>query len=259
MTDNLACPYCKNEITGHELFCAHCGWFLSQPIPKEDPNQQNKEIEEARIFLAMSSHEKFKIEKANTTLGREMGDIVIRDDLELSRLHCEFIYKNHKLHVKDLNSHNGVFLGDRKLPPDEEIPLQPDDKLKIGSNVFTVEFKSDLGVGEETGPVYYLKSSETKKEYQLRLGENLVGRGEFCHIRIDDAPFVAHEHAIVELKEESRELGKISVRVQDKGSKNQTTLNGVALAPFKWKDISEGDQVSFADKSFQLLSKPREK
>ena len=252
------CPYCKKEYEPAGEFCPHCGWFLAQGAPSSKELPKDKEIEEARIFLALSSHEKYRIEKANTTLGRDMGDIVIRDDLELSRLHCEFIYKDHNLHVKDLESHNGVFLGDRRIPPDEEIPLQPGDKIKIGSNIFTLEFKSDIGTGEEMGVVYYLKSSSDGKDHQLRLGINLIGRGEFCHVRIVDASYVAHEHAVVELLEDSSQLGRVVVKLQDKGSKNQTFLNGVSISPYKWKELDEGDEIRFADNEFTLISKPRD-
>ena len=253
----MSCPYCKNEFEGNPDFCPHCGWYLKQEPPSSEKIVKDSEIDEARIFLSLSSHEKFKIAKANTSLGREMGDIVIRDDLELSRLHCEFVYKDHKLHVKDLNSHNGVFIGDRRIPPSEDIPLQPGDKVKIGSNMFTVEFKSDTGTGEETGPIFYLKSADGEKEFQLRRGENLVGRGEFCHVRLDDAPYVAHEHAIINLVENPRELGKIEVKLQDKGSKNGTTIDGISIPPYKWRDLDVGNEIGFADKIFNLVSKPR--
>lgn len=189
-----------------------------------------------------------------------MGDIVIADDLELSRLHCEFIYRDHKLYVKDLESHNGVYIGDRRLPPDEEIPLQPDDKIKIGSNIFTLEFKSDEGTGEEIGGiVFYLKSIPDGKEYQLRLGENLIGRGEYSHVRIMDAPYVAHEHAIILLEEASGKLGLLELKIMDKGSVNGTLMNGVAIPPYKWQKLSEGDELNLADIHFKVISKPREK
>lgn len=252
------CPYCKHEFDIVDDFCPHCGWFLPQDPPSSEKRPEETEIDEARIFLALSSHEKYKIEKANTTLGRDMGDIVVRDDLELSRLHCEFIYKDHQLHVKDLDSHNGVFIGDRRIPPDKEIPLQAGDKVKIGSNVYTLEFKSDTGSGEEMGAVYYLKAALDGKEYQLRLGENLIGRGEFCHIRIDDADFVAHEHAVIELREDASKLGLMIIQLQDKGSKNQTLVNGTSIPPYKWRDLKEGDELRFADIEFKFISKPRE-
>ena len=252
------CPYCKSEFEPDDGFCPHCGWYLKQEPPSSEKLPEDREIEEARIFLALSSHEKYKIEKTSTTLGRDMGDIVVRDDLELSRLHCEFVYKDHQLHVKDLDSHNGVFIGDRRIPPQETIPLQAGDKIKIGSNVYTVEFKSDTGAGEEMGPVYYLKAARDSREYQLRLGENLIGRGEFCHVRIADAPYVAHEHAVIELREDTSKLGLMIVKVQDKGSKNQTHLNGVAIPPYKWRELDEGDELRFADREFTLVSKPRE-
>jgi pSer/pThr/pTyr-binding forkhead associated (FHA) protein len=253
----MLCAYCKHEFDGEPEFCPRCGWFLKQTPPSSDQIISDEEIKESRIFLSLSSHEKYRIEKIRTTLGREMGDISIRDDLELSRLHCEFIYKDHKLHVRDLNSHNGVFIEDRRIPTDELIPLQPGDRIKIGSNVFTLEFKSDTGTGDETGPIFYLKAQDDNKEFQLRLGENMVGRGEFCHVRIQEAPYVAHEHAIVELSENMKQLGKIDVKIQDKGSKNGTTINGIIIPPYKWRDIEVGDEVVFADKAFTLITKNR--
>ena len=242
-----------------ESFCPNCGWYLNQPAPSTTRSTE-KEIEETRIFLVLSSHEKFRISKTRTSFGRDMGDIVIAEDLELSRLHSEFIYRDHKLYVKDLDSHNGVFIGDRRIPPNEEIPLQPQDRLKIGSNTFTLEFKSDEGTGEDIGGlVFYLKSTADGKEYQLRLGENLIGRGEFSHVRIMDAPYVAHEHALIALEEVSGKLGLLELKIMDKGSVNGTLVNSVAIPPYKWHKLSEGDEVSFADAHFKVISKPREK
>jgi pSer/pThr/pTyr-binding forkhead associated (FHA) protein len=253
------CPYCSNDFDGKPDFCPRCGWFLQQAQPVNPPEVE-QEISEARIFLAQSSYEKFRIVKSRTTLGREMGDIVIAEDLELSRLHCEFIYKDHKLHVKDLESHNGVFLNERRIPPNEEIPLHANDKLKIGSNIFTVEFKSDTGTGEEIGGLsYYLKSTSDSSEYQLRLGENLIGRSEYAHIRIENHQYVARDHAIIQIGEVQGQLGLIEIQIEDKGSVNGTTVNGVQIPPFKWQKIKEGDEIAFADTSFKLMAKLREK
>lgn len=253
------CPYCSTDLINADDFCPDCGWYLKQAAP-EHPRVVESEIGETRIFLVLSPHEKYKISKTRTTLGRDMGDIVIAEDLELSRLHCEFIYKDHKLYVKDLDSHNGVFIGDRRIPPDEEIPLQPEDKLKIGANTYTLEFKSDEGTGEEIGGiVFYLKAVSDGREYQLRLGENMVGRGEFSHVRIMDAPYVAREHAVIALEEVSGKLGLLELKIMDKGSVNGTLLNGVAIPPYKWQKLIEGDEISFADAHFKVISKPREK
>ena len=253
------CPYCSFDLDGTPDFCPHCGWFLRQTPPIKPPGEEG-EISEARIFLAQSSYEKYRITKSRTTLGREMGDIVIPEDLELSRLHCEFIYRDHKLYVRDLDSHNGILLNDKRIPPNEEIPLQPDDKLKIGSNVFAIEFRSDIGTGEEIGGlVFYLKSVSDGSEHQLRLGENLVGRGEFAHVRIENSQYVAREHAVILLGEASGQLGLMELQLQDKGSANGTIVNGVAIPPYKWKKIVEGDEISFADVRFKIVARPREK
>jgi pSer/pThr/pTyr-binding forkhead associated (FHA) protein len=68
------------------------------------------------------------------TIGREDGDMVMRDDAFLSRVHGAFRWQNGRAVFEDLQSSNGSFL--RLREPTE---LRSGDHLRVGDQLFRFE------------------------------------------------------------------------------------------------------------------------
>ena len=68
-----------------------------------------------------------------TTIGRSPGCAVAIDDTFASQLHARVFRADGTLHVEDLGSTNGTFLGDEAVGGPR--PLRRGDQLRIGSTV----------------------------------------------------------------------------------------------------------------------------
>jgi pSer/pThr/pTyr-binding forkhead associated (FHA) protein len=78
----------------------------------------------------------FHIQKAETVLGRESGDIVFTDDPFLSRRHAVIKYsaQGRQFSLSDLGSSNGTFVQIRG-----EVPLKSGDQFRVGQQLFRVD------------------------------------------------------------------------------------------------------------------------
>jgi pSer/pThr/pTyr-binding forkhead associated (FHA) protein len=74
-----------------------------------------------------------------TVLGRTKGDILIRD-LSVSSKHVAIDYRRGKFHVVDLESRNGVFLGEEKVRDHHVFIDQP---VRVGDSLFHIELDVD--------------------------------------------------------------------------------------------------------------------
>lgn len=67
-------------------------------------------------------------------VGRMQGADLDLDDTDLSRRHVEIVRRGDRIFVRDLGSKNGSRLGERPLPPDEEVPWPESESLVIGKS-----------------------------------------------------------------------------------------------------------------------------
>ena len=78
-------------------------------------------------------------ERAGVTLGRSPANAeFIIDHEEVSREHVRLTYVDGELYAEDLNALNGTKVNGRLLNPREQVLLQNNDRLEIGSVVFSV-------------------------------------------------------------------------------------------------------------------------
>jgi pSer/pThr/pTyr-binding forkhead associated (FHA) protein len=78
----------------------------------------------------------FHVQKTETVLGRESGDIVFTDDPFLSRRHAAIRYEatNRRFFLADLGSSNGTFIQIRG-----EVPVRSGDQFRIGQQLFRID------------------------------------------------------------------------------------------------------------------------
>ncbi|UTR12091.1 FHA domain-containing protein [Evansella sp. LMS18] len=78
---------------------------------------------------------------AETIIGRE-GDVetsYFETCNYISRRHLSIKYKDEHYVISDLNSHNGSYLNNRRLNPEEEYPLTEGDTIKIADKSFNFQ------------------------------------------------------------------------------------------------------------------------
>ncbi len=69
------------------------------------------------------------------SIGRDPSNVVVIDDLSVSRCHCVVSRRGASLSIRDLESHNGTFVNE--LPIKERI-LEHGDRVTIGTSLFLV-------------------------------------------------------------------------------------------------------------------------
>jgi hypothetical protein len=69
-------------------------------------------------------------------IGRSQGDIVLEDDSLLSAIHCEINPMLLDVHIRDLDSTNGVYINNQKILPQTDFKLTVGDFVKIGSREY---------------------------------------------------------------------------------------------------------------------------
>jgi pSer/pThr/pTyr-binding forkhead associated (FHA) protein len=79
----------------------------------------------------------FKLDKAETTLGRTTGDLVFKDDPYMSGTHARIVAQPGRFLLQDLRSRNGVYRRVRS-----EIELIDGDEFFMGEQLFHVDLKS---------------------------------------------------------------------------------------------------------------------
>ncbi len=72
------------------------------------------------------------------TLGRDPGNSVVLEDKMVSRFHAEIQKIKDEYFVKDLNSSNGTYVNDIKVPEKKYIKLEEKDRIRIGKVELTI-------------------------------------------------------------------------------------------------------------------------
>jgi phage tail-like protein len=72
-------------------------------------------------------------------IGRTKENSLVLDSREISRAHVRIIWRadDEKYYVEDLNSSNGTWLNDARLPPREPRELRPGDVIRMGPFLLT--------------------------------------------------------------------------------------------------------------------------
>ncbi len=68
----------------------------------------------------------------SVTIGRSEENDIVLDDMSVSKKHAQIHEEKNGLVISDLDSSNGTFVEQRKIPCLKEIPLAPDDVITIG-------------------------------------------------------------------------------------------------------------------------------
>jgi DNA-binding CsgD family transcriptional regulator len=99
------------------------------------------------------------------TLGRDEGnDVVMPDDMQVSRVHAKIAQRNGQWILADLGSRNGSFVNTRLI---HEHPLRDGDQLCFGSQVFSFVSGPDPHATEAASSVEFHDPKLTEREHSV--------------------------------------------------------------------------------------------
>ena len=252
----IACPVCKHENSESEEWCVECGWLLSQQAHGEYEVEEEDIDEEIdfRAFLILPERGSVALRKKRTVIGREFGEILLPDDLNVSRIHLALIADRGGLYLEDLRSSNGTLLNGVKIPPGRRYLLSDGDVITAGDSAMKIDMKG-LGKEGEDAPGLYLVDEE-KNKFRLRQGDNTVGRLPLNTITIESSPYVAREHAVLSM--EQTPSGLNFLYLTDLGSSNSSFINQKPIPAHTKIRVHPNDEVTFADVTYRVLEIPAE-
>ncbi len=249
MANDRTCPICGYLPGENDEFCTECGWLMSQEATSGKVSQEADLRAELgfRPFVELPGRGTFALTRLRTVIGREFGDILLREDLNVSRIHCALIAEGHNLYLEDLGSSNGTFLNGTRIQPQKHYPLSDGDTVQLGDTKIKVTFKGLKAEDEERAGTF-LVSGELKQ--RLRRGENTIGRLPTNNIRIEDDPYLAREHASIFIEESP--AGDDFIYIMDKHSSNGTFINEKKIVSGARIRIKPGDILKLGEREYKI-------
>ncbi len=168
----IQCKECGATQLEGALFCSECGRFLMEdnlkatdvlpfsdyshrppPPPPEDYRlitvPEGKNI---TFVIPHSRHRRVMALTGQIRVGRDSSetgdfpelDLTVENGVELgvSRLHATIQWSNHGLVLIDLDSTNGTFLNNYRLPSKRPYPLRSGDEIRFGELLIHVFYDS---------------------------------------------------------------------------------------------------------------------
>lgn len=117
-----------------------------------------------RIVPTLGSQFEYHLQAGETLIGRSLdSDLVIRDRA-LSRKHARLYYRDHKLFLEDLGSHNGTWVEGQRIQ--KPTVLGSGSVFKVAENLIRVEYQNkpglerDPGETTQTGSTLFLNAAD---------------------------------------------------------------------------------------------------
>jgi two-component system cell cycle response regulator len=125
----------------------------------------NKELQKAKeqeacliIIRGTPQGHRFFLTMPEMTLGRDATADITVSDQGISRKHAKVTKADGHVYLTDLNSSNGTFVNDKKLPGGEKVALAKEDMIKLGNSIFKflpageleILFYGNLGLAAHT-------------------------------------------------------------------------------------------------------------
>ena len=101
---------------------------------------------QVKLKVLSGSHEGKEIGVASEKflIGRSESCQLRPKSESVSRKHCVIVMKDNRVLIQDLNSRNGTYINDKRLPIDKAKVLKTGDQLRIGKLVFEILIEHGL-------------------------------------------------------------------------------------------------------------------
>ncbi|MEP7358736.1 MAG: FHA domain-containing protein, partial [Anaerolineales bacterium] len=223
-----------------------------------------------RVTMPAGQTREFAVEQPAITAGRAGDNELVLDDISVSRRHARLSVEAGQLSVEDLNSANGTYIGDRRLPNKVVTPVVAGEVVRIGDvelryeparapaveapvvEAPVVEPPAAAAPGPEAatlilpGPTLAAPAANRfgslristpdgkQRVYSLEQPTITIGRAADNQLVIDEAS-ISRRHARLT-------VDGAQVMIEDLGSANGTTVGGQRLQP-NTPTLVVGDQA----------------
>lgn len=270
----LVCPNCQYENDSQAEFCVRCGTQLVRTIPVRTQFSETKAItaEQAQkiygepalpgavTFLVAGYPDPLVITKrGDIVLGRRLPnesaptiDMTKYNGhlLGVSRRHAIINYANETYTLEDLNSTNGTWLNENKLPPNKPYPLRGGDQIRLGNLILFIYFSviTSINLVDDQEP---LAASHvlTPQYIEHRLGPYLSALAELQHIT--DA-LLEHKPSSVVIRSITASSRNI-IQVKMDGMVEAVKLTKEYIDP--WKKGRTSTLAQLQERSEEMLAK----
>ena len=241
------CPNCGTMVPEQNKFCGSCGKptgaseVVRAPGGRQAPKTMFFSVMQAPgraklILIKGDGYDgmSYVLSATEHTAGRTDGDITFPDDSLLSPRHANFFYKEGRLHVRDEQSTNGVFV--RIIKPQR---LRSGSTFLIGEQLMRLDAcLPDAAPAPDPDGTYFYTSPRRPARFVLtqllvggasgmifRARNDSIGIGrEGNDVNFPDDPFISGRHAQVTTIEPTHPEGEALFELHDLGSKNGTFL-----------------------------------
>lgn len=83
------------------------------------------------------------VKRSVLKIGRDKGNDLVLDKSAVSKNHAELYKRSNSFYIADLNSKDGTYVNERKIPVLKSIPVQPEDIIHIGEYFLKVRESVD--------------------------------------------------------------------------------------------------------------------
>ena len=128
---------------------------------------ENQALAILHIVMPSGATRPQPITETSVTIGRTPDNEVQLPETKVSRRHARLLLEGDRIHLVDLKSTNGTFVGDSKLTPNQPYPLKFGQDFHIGNYTLRLESTGAVVVGEAR-PVP--EPRERKEELQIHIG-----------------------------------------------------------------------------------------
>ena len=250
-----ACGRCGSPVGAGTKFCATCGapldTGLQRPSSRPEPRA---ELLLRLVVLDELGHalRAFESKRADTTIGRQEGDVRFPDDPFLSPLHAKLSWEDNQVVVRDLGSRNGtwVFLGDPHRLVDGDLLLIGSQVVRFRRLGYPGPHTPDADATKRMGSL--IPAADIASLTQLRADGSSrdviqLSPGRDVHIGREHGewvfsydPSMSGEHALIRSEDADFVL-------LDEGSRN-----GVAVAARGAMALKDGSRILVGDKLLRL-------
>lgn len=84
----------------------------------------------------------FALNPDTTTVGRSTDNDICISDLGVSRFHAQFLKKDDRVFIVDLNSSHGVFIDGKRIEPGQEVEVKRENIVLLGHSVLSFQEES---------------------------------------------------------------------------------------------------------------------
>lgn len=160
---------------------------------------------------------------------------VPKEDTVASSRHACLFLKGRAVWLKDLESTNGTFFQGKKI---EKRKLALGDKIGIGNCTLCAEADKTEG-GKAVSEIMVLTGKTRGQKKPLNPPSFTIGSDPSSSLVFLDM-LVSRKHAEITIKEDN------SCWIRDLGSKNGTSVNGLALRDDKERLLKDGDRIAIS-------------